>query len=608
MRVLRHHHHQDYCACVQHANAPTKAQHSSVTTVAHVQQFLNEWKIQCLVLVSLSLQVFLLFSAGFRKRHISHVLSMLLWLAYLSADSIAVYVLGHLTLHTSEGDPRNQLVLFWAPFLLLHLGGQDTITAFSMEDCSLWKRHLLNLTTQLAMAIYVVGEQLRWDKKLVAPIVLMFISGTTKYAERIWALRIAGSWEPRIRTSGLDIHTMNTELASMFSSAGEDVDPGRIVEVAMGIGAFQESIGFLMDVTPKRYTRGAYYSQAKAIIEKVARGFTSSGNGADWAYKLSEIRLSLIYDHLYTKFGSLKLKGLFLEAASYSGVDVWITYVLLVGAMVLEISSVLMWLVSSYWAYMTAFLHLQGRRRSKASRCAGRILLSTVKRLRPHPEKRLEWSGKVQQYSLMDDCIQAMAQRPVNWLLPQMMKQGYTSKHVVVSPEVKKVLLHKLCEIATSPDSIDKLAFSGSFRGEWAASWAASGARTQTAGSSAAQQALAASNIQDMDLVSSALLWHLVTEICFIMSEYDGDKNGKPPNCMFRTCSQQLSNYVMYLVAQCKVMLDSDGHNTLQECRTAHRWELIAMVWVEMVCYIQLSSGGEFLTHVHLLVFLLRTH
>lgn len=328
---------------------------------------------------------------------------------------------------------------------------------------------------------------------------------------------------------------------------------------------------------------------------------------------------------------------------------------LLVGAMVLEISSVLMWLVSSYWAYMTAFLHLQGRRRSKASRCAGRILLSTVKRLRPHPEKRLEWSGKVQQYSLMDDCIQAMAQRPVNWLLPQMMKQGYTSKHVVVSPEVKKVLLHKLCEIATSPDSIDKLAFSGSFRGEWAASWAASGARTQTAGSSAAQQALAASNIQDMDLVSSALLWHLVTEICFIVSEYDGDKNGKPPNCMFRTCSQQLSNYVMYLVAQCKVMLDSDGHNTLQECRSvlslsqqihhrsaavgnnkrkglvmgiqdpvfrtvfssddkvaghliivldellapesvisaAHRWELIAMVWVEMVCYIARNCGSS---------------
>jgi len=92
----------------------------------------------------------------------------------------------------------------------------------------------------------------------------MFISGTTKYAERIWALRIPGSWEPRIRTSGLDIHTMNTELASMFSSAGEDVDPGRIVEVAMGIGAFQESIGFLMDVIPIRYPRGAYYSQAKA--------------------------------------------------------------------------------------------------------------------------------------------------------------------------------------------------------------------------------------------------------------------------------------------------------------------------------------------------------
>ena len=123
--------------------------------VSHAQRLWNDWEIQCLVLVSFSLQVFLLFSAVFRKRHRSVVLSVLLWLAYLSADSVAVYLLGRLTLLVGD-DPRHQIVLFWAPFLLLHLGGQETMTAFSMEDCALWKRHLLNLATQVSLAVYVV--------------------------------------------------------------------------------------------------------------------------------------------------------------------------------------------------------------------------------------------------------------------------------------------------------------------------------------------------------------------------------------------------------------------------------------------------------------------
>jgi len=118
----------------------------------------NEWEIRMLVLTSLALQVFLLFSAGIRKRNVSAVLSLLLWLAYLLADSIAIYALGYLSqMRVPKGvdvDPQSferthRIQAFWAPFLLLHLGGQDTITAFSTEDNELWKRHLLSLLTQV---------------------------------------------------------------------------------------------------------------------------------------------------------------------------------------------------------------------------------------------------------------------------------------------------------------------------------------------------------------------------------------------------------------------------------------------------------------------------
>jgi hypothetical protein len=90
-------------------------------------------------------QVFLL-SAPFRKRRRSRVLNGSLWVAYLMADYVATYLLGRLALlvAVSGGDgTRPQLALLWAPFLLLHLGGQETITAFSMEDNTLWKRRAL---------------------------------------------------------------------------------------------------------------------------------------------------------------------------------------------------------------------------------------------------------------------------------------------------------------------------------------------------------------------------------------------------------------------------------------------------------------------------------
>jgi fluoride ion exporter CrcB/FEX len=106
--------------------------------------------------------VFLL-SAPFRKRRRSRVLNGSLWVAYLMADYVATYLLGRLALlvAVSGGDgTRPQLALLWAPFLLLHLGGQETITAFSMEDNTLWKRRaLLDFTAQVAMAVYLVAKQ-----------------------------------------------------------------------------------------------------------------------------------------------------------------------------------------------------------------------------------------------------------------------------------------------------------------------------------------------------------------------------------------------------------------------------------------------------------------
>lgn len=150
----------------------------------------NEWEIQLLVVLSFTLQVFLFFFAGVRRYSISSVLKVLLWLVYLLADFTATYALGHMS--TRSSPKQHKLVAFWAPFLLLHLGGQDTITAYALEDNRLWLRHLLNLFVQVSGAAYVLYKYSIAGWSLVPATILVFTAGVIKYGERIWALKHAG--------------------------------------------------------------------------------------------------------------------------------------------------------------------------------------------------------------------------------------------------------------------------------------------------------------------------------------------------------------------------------------------------------------------------------
>ena len=123
--------------------------------MAGVVRLWNGWGLQILVLVSFMLQVFLLMFARMRRRNISIIPRTLLWLAYLLADYIAVYILGHMSFY-GKSHGHQKLMAFWAPFLLVHLGGQDNITAYSIEDNKRWPRHLLSFVMQTVGVAYVL--------------------------------------------------------------------------------------------------------------------------------------------------------------------------------------------------------------------------------------------------------------------------------------------------------------------------------------------------------------------------------------------------------------------------------------------------------------------
>ncbi|KAF9587745.1 hypothetical protein IFM89_004722 [Coptis chinensis] len=158
-----------------------------------VKKVWNEWDIRLFVVSSLFLEVLLIFLAPIRKRKFARWLSPLVWAFYLLADWVAAFSLGLLSdsqnansicesiankIKRSTFNPNRfstetnrELQAFWAPFLLLHLGGPDTITAFSLEDNELWLRHLLGLMFEVAMAGYVFSRAFPM-KRLLFPTTL----------------------------------------------------------------------------------------------------------------------------------------------------------------------------------------------------------------------------------------------------------------------------------------------------------------------------------------------------------------------------------------------------------------------------------------------------
>ena len=107
------------------------------------------------MLASLCLQFGLVFLSPWRKRTARNPLIVLLWCFYQTADYIAILALGNILKKQNE-QGSGDLTTFWAPFILLHLGGPDTITSYSIEDNELWLRHLIGLAVQTTIAFIVV--------------------------------------------------------------------------------------------------------------------------------------------------------------------------------------------------------------------------------------------------------------------------------------------------------------------------------------------------------------------------------------------------------------------------------------------------------------------
>ncbi|GLT37394.1 hypothetical protein SLA2020_117120 [Shorea laevis] len=116
---------------------------------------------------------------------------MLIWFAYLLTDCVAGFTIGLiLSVQSKTTTNSSDIHVFLAPFLLLHLGGPDTITSFALEDNELWIRHLLGLGFQVGSTAYVFVKSLT-KNKLWLPTILVLMVRIIKYAERNHAFYLA---------------------------------------------------------------------------------------------------------------------------------------------------------------------------------------------------------------------------------------------------------------------------------------------------------------------------------------------------------------------------------------------------------------------------------
>lgn len=539
----------------------------------------NEWATQILVLLSLALQVVLHVFAKVRRRKASSAVQrLLLWLAYQLADSTATYTVGQLFFSSTPQDHR--LVAFWAPFLLLHLGGPDNITAYALEDSKLWKRHFLNLVVQVLGAGYVLYKHIASSGTLLLlAAILMSAVGVVKYMERTRALWCANfsSLQSSLKVLARKKHHQHfyTGHQGQYNDS-EDGDEELLLQHAHSLFHICKRgiVDSVFEVDPDSP------SEVDSLDGKIIRSLLKD---RERMWTVMEMELSLMYDILYTKASVIhSWFGYCIRVASplavvsslvlfrlsgkdgQSLVDVVITYTLLGGALVLEAISLLS-AVGSSWAL--AFLcGTRWNWLQHAALCTGkwhRLRRMLVSLRRSGPGKMImagrsrRWSGTMGQHNMLRFCTGQVDptsgrlgklskmlglgdwwdRRYYSWtvMIPEKVKQRTQAVDKMVLPydiNTMGLLRHRWGELA-----LDDKRYSGLFK--QLRTW------------------------HGVDFHESIISWHIATDLILAARErtssaWDHDETAHRVEAV-----RALSNYMMFLLVDCPDMLPGLPQNWL---------------------------------------------
>ncbi|XP_031281022.1 uncharacterized protein LOC116139503 [Pistacia vera] len=523
----------------------------------------KRWELRALVLVSLISQIVLIILGNRRKYNSGLLIKCIVWCVYLLADSVATMGLGVLLNNLGEIyengaskflDDNNELTTFWAPFFLLHLGGPDTITAYSLEDNELYLRHLFGLLVQTVSVIYIF--LLAWSGSHLSFLaILMILVGCVKYGERTCALWLASSGQ--LRDSMLTdpdpgpnypkfMEEFSLKHEEGFSVEAEEVKDAQ-VEIDVSAARPESS------ADDNNILRAhAFFQTFKCLFADLILSFQDRDKSQSFFQKLSHedafnviaIELGFMYDLLYTKATAIHTRwgfGLriitftltcmvfliffFADKNNYVKVDLSITFSLLVGAILLEI-------YAAFSLFLSDQASLWFRKHKKIP-----VLKPIITFLEP-VVKLPRWSNSMGQYSLTCLCLREKS-GPNKILRRLHMDQLWEKYRYKTSKEVpenlrKLIFKHglKKCDKFKETNSRDIYTNRGiralqKYYGETDPSpfdW----------------------SIMEVEFDQSIIIWHIATELCY----YSGTQ-GKVSDISDytnRKLSKLLSRFMLFLL------------------------------------------------------------
>ncbi|KAK3220409.1 hypothetical protein Dsin_014379 [Dipteronia sinensis] len=535
----------------------------------------KEWDARVTVVLSLTIQILLSILGNRRKSSRKRAIRLFIWLGYISADSVATFALGILSSNVTDMyDQRNnkavdantELAAFWAPFLLLHLGGPDSITAYALEDNELWLRQGIGLIVQTGMVLYVF--LMGWTgSRLSVLSLVMFLPGLVKYGERVWILKSASD---KVRRTSMDRtkyfyrkENFNKEN-DIKKNSGYLIGVDRLVEIQLPVdlsglnnnnSITDEDVLLvaygLMDISNRLFVDSTLNYMERDTAHTFFRNISSED-----AFRVIEIELGLRYDLLYTKTLlilkpwrlCLRVFTFFLATLvlilftalvhnkdRYSKVDLSITFMLLIVSFLLEIHAALV-LLSSDW-----FLVWLAKKHYKTSNLMKALISSSLISLSKTPR----WSNTMSQYSLLN--------------FPNKAKPHLNSCNKLILNMIGSI--HDFSSQYTDsdiPEDLRRLIFQ--FFKQKAAE--ESTVEVPTARESEEE----AGNIKDIipgisireEFEYNIMVWHIATEVCYYL-----DREINPVNCK---SIMKISRYLMYLLAEHPSMLSvGTGQNIYQE-------------------------------------------
>ncbi|KAH0470029.1 hypothetical protein IEQ34_001587 [Dendrobium chrysotoxum] len=562
------------------------------------KQLWNNWDVRVLILLSLSIQIILIFLGRLRRTSTSRWIRMVIWVSYMLAEWVASFALGNLSSTMDDSSSSNVIIAFWAPFLILHLGGPDTITAYSMEDNELWARHLLGLGYELFIAFYVLFRSLP-DTRLLMPTLLIFLVGIIKYVERSYSLY--KSSVEGIQSSISPLSPAKLERTNDLNALSQD------------FWLYSATKPSFIDVAPY----SDHYFKIKIIVMEMSAKEVLMVIRKELSYAYDEFFTKAIVNHsilgyvlrfLCSTCILLAFSLFVLEPKhDFNKLDVAITYVLHATSICLDFMATVMLMFSDR---MIIYL-LNVKKLSKWSV----LLAKFYVRIKKACPKRKYWSMKLPQLNLLINCLsisspnKTLRQRMMSWVAKKLSFVQEIKLNITIltgeSSKLETFTLQTMQPVQATQDVLELIVSHLKSRiGLTLFEF------NEPAGSSSLRQVTTISNwavepfvqlFEKFSLEKQVLIWHITTELCFYWNsesqllldrhrtktkvEENRSKGVKRKSSKMETC-KYLSNYMMYTVMIRSYMMSTMGGES---------YILVGNIIKDMVEFIHKTYDGHHL-------------